>query len=127
MLVTKSSFIEKSDRKADIPDAADDNNESRKTIPLKQLSGMSPFTRITCKAKVLQADEVKITSENQKMQNIIISDGQSTARITIWDDDVGKLEIDKEYNFSGIMTIREAKRGKLYLSTAKTNCNILES
>ena len=127
MLVTKSSVIERSDRKFDIPDAADDTDESRKTIPLNQLSGMPPFTRITCKAKVLRADEVKNTSENQKMQNIIISDGQSTARITIWDDDVGKLETDKEYKFSGLMTIREAKNGKLYLSTAPTNCNILES
>lgn len=41
-------------------------------------------------------------------------------------DGVGKLDLHKAYKFSGIMTIREAKSGNLYLSIAKTNCNIVE-
>ena len=71
--------------------------------------------------KVLQVDE-----ESGGMQNIVISDGKATARITVWDDDVERLETDKEYKFSGVMMIRKAKSGKTCLSTAKTDCNIIE-
>lgn len=45
-MVTKNTVIEKSDKKFDIP-AADDTNESDKTISIRQLSGMSPFTGVT--------------------------------------------------------------------------------
>lgn len=95
-------------------------------MPQSQLLGMSPFPRVTCKAKVLQVNEVKNAADSGKMQNIDITDGQTTARIILWDNEVGKLERYKVYKFSGIMTIREAKSGKAYLSTAKTNCNIVE-
>ena len=47
------------------------------------LSGMQPFTRVTCEAKVLKVDEVKSGLGSGRMQNAIISDGQTVARITV--------------------------------------------
>ena len=47
VMLTESTVIEKSDRKLDIPAAADDNNESEKITLVNQLSGMPSFTKAT--------------------------------------------------------------------------------
>ena len=73
MLVTKSSVIEKSDRKFEIPDAADDTNKNEKTS-LNQLSGMPPFTKVTCEVKILQVDDVTETVNGKKLQNVLVAD-----------------------------------------------------
>ena len=31
------------------------------------------------------------------MQNVKITDGQTTARVTLWEDEVGKLKINNTY------------------------------
>ena len=66
-MVTKNTVIEKLDKKFDIPAA--DTNESDKTISIRQLSGMSPFTGVTCEAKVLRVNEATETANgnNYKM------------------------------------------------------------
>ena len=44
-MLTENTVIEKSDRKFDIPTAADDNNESEEVTLLNQLSSMPSFTK----------------------------------------------------------------------------------
>lgn len=117
MLVTKTTTVEKSDKKYNISE--DDGGE--KVIPLKGLSGIPPFTRVTCEAKV-----VKVENVSEKMQNVMITDGQTTVRVTLWEKEVGKLKIHNTYRFVNIMMIREDNRKRLYLSTAKDNCKIID-
>lgn len=57
-MVTKNTLVEKSDKKFNIP-------VENEKVSLNQLSGMPPFTRITCEAKVFQVDEVIETANGK--------------------------------------------------------------
>ena len=85
---------------------------------------MPPFTKVTCQAKVLEVGKIQTTSEGAKIQNITISDG-TTARITLWENEVETLKINNVYRFIGVMIIRVDKKKKTYLSTTNTNCSII--
>ena len=98
MLVTKNTVVSKSDRKYDIPAATDDASESEKITPLNQLSGIPPFSRVTCKAKVLRVDEVTETSNGKKLQNVLVADSTGMVRVTLWESDVNRLEAHKSYD-----------------------------
>ena len=124
MLATKSTTVEKSNRKYDILEAY--ASKAEEVVPLNQLSDMPPFARVTCKAKVVDVDKIIHTTDRMKMQNALITDGQACARVTIWEKETGSIQVNKTYLFSGIMMIREAKEKKFYLSTAQNNCNIVE-
>jgi len=104
----------------------DDVNANEKVTLMNQLSGMPSFTRVTCEAKVVQVDKIRHTSGGTKMQNATISDGEGIARNTIWESEVGMLEVNKTYKVSRIMMIREDRSKQLYFSMAKTNCSIDE-
>ena len=122
MLVTKNTTVEKSHRKYDIP--ADSTGRSEKVTPLNELSSIPPFSRVTCEAKVIRIYDA---IESKKMQNIEINDGQATARITVWEDEIGKIILNKRYIFYRIMMIRAKKQqDRVYLSTAEENCKIVE-
>lgn len=113
MLVTKTTTVEKSDKKYNISE--DDGGE--KVIPLKGLSGIPPFTRVTCEAKVVQVEEPTETANGKTLQNVMIADSSGMAKVTLWESDVHKLEADKSYRFSKMM-LREF-RGQTQLSSTK--------
>ena len=88
---------------------------------------MPPFTKLSCQGKVLEVGEMQMTSEGEKIQNITITDGTcTTVRITLWENEVETLKINKTYRFIGVMIIRVDKKKKIYLSTTNINCSIME-
>lgn len=123
MLVTKSSIIEKSDRKFEIPDAADDTNKNEKTS-LNQLSGMPPFTKVTCEVKILRVDDVTETVNGKKLQNVLVADSTGMAKVTLWENDVNRLKVLKSYRLTK-MLVREF-RGQVQLSATKEDTQMVE-
>jgi len=119
VLVTKNTSIEKLDRTYKIP--MDDVNA---TTPLNQLSGMPPFTRVTCEAKVVRLDEPTETASGKILQNVLVADSSGMARVIIWENDINKLEINKSYQFNKMM-LREF-RGQVQLSIAKDESKMIE-
>ena len=61
--------------------------------------------------------------ESKKMQNIEINDGHAIARVTVWEDETGKIILNTRHIFYRIM-IRA--KNQVYLCTAEDNCKIVE-
>ena len=83
---------------------------------------MSPFTKVTCQAKVLQLEEPTETATGKILQNVLIADSSGTAKLTLWEADINKLEVNKSYEL-GKMVLREF-RGQIQLSCGKDESTI---
>jgi len=65
---------------------------------------------------VFQVDDSITTSTGKRMQNVVIGDGHGLAKVTLWEEDIGKLSMSKSYCLEN-MVIKEY-RGEAYLSIA---------
>ena len=74
--------------------------------------------------KALRVDDPIQVTGGKKKQDIIVGDSTGTARLTLWENEIGSIKEDNSYKLNG-MTVREY-RGIRFLSTSKDNSHILE-
>lgn len=84
-------------------------------ITLKELPTLVEYLRVVCEVKVLSVDEN--TTGGIWKQDIAVSDSTGTARLTLWEPEINKMELQKSYKLSGIMV--KEYQDKKYLSTPK--------
>lgn len=60
----------------------------------------------------------------KKKQDLVIADSSGSARLTVWEEVIGKVVKGKSYRFIGMM-VREFK-GRKFLSTSKTDSKVEE-
>lgn len=90
-----------------------------KVIKLDEVKDLVAFQRATCDVKVVDVVGVKEVTGGKRMQEVLICDCSGTVRLTLWENDIGKMEEDR---VKGLM-VREF-RSKKFLSTSKDNCDI---
>ena len=56
---------------------------AEKIMLLEELSGVPPFTKPTCEAKVLRVDNAIEIANGEKLQHVWVADSSGMARITI--------------------------------------------
>lgn len=59
-------------------------------------------------------------------QDVIVGDSTKSGRVTVWEEEIGKLELGKSYKMEGMM-VRSFGRGnnkEMYLSTGKKGSQI---
>ena len=95
---------------------------SGKMNKLEEVQGLVPFQRVSCEVKVVNVDAVMEVSGGKKKQDVLVRDCTGTARVTVWESEIGKLEEDGSYRLTGMM-VREFK-WKKFLSTSKDESGI---
>ena len=61
------------------------------------LESKDVYDKVSVRVKVLQLLDTVTTPIGKKIQEIIISDGTATSKVTFWENYVGRLEIGKSY------------------------------
>ena len=114
LLVGQNSHVAKSDKTFKIPE--DLPRKSSKQITIDNLQGMARFQRVTLKVKAVKVDDAGQVSGGKMKQDITVCDATGSARLTIWADEIRKIEQGKSYLLSG-MVVKEF-RGRKSLSTS---------
>ena len=55
-------------------------------------------------------------------QDYIVGDSTGTAALTLWEDNIGQIDVGMSYRLSGVIV--RSFNGKNYLSVPKDNCEI---
>ena len=120
ILLSKHTEVEKSAKVFDVDSAC--VKAGGKVIMLKQLEQLVAFQRVTVEVKALHVEEVMEVSGGKKKQDVTVGDSSGTARLTVWESEVGKVAEGDSYRLSGVV-VREF-RGKKFISTSKENSTI---
>jgi hypothetical protein len=84
---------------------------------LSDLDKRANYDQVTVKAKVIRVELPAQVSSNLRKQDVIIADSSATTRLTLWQDAIGQLCVDKSHLFSNF-TVRTFRSEK-YLSFPK--------
>ncbi len=84
---------------------------------LKELGDLVQFQRITVSVKAIRIQEPTEVAGGKKRQDILVGNSTATARLTIWEKEIGNMEEGKSYRVCG-RVVREYRGTKL-LSTSK--------
>ena len=79
-----------------------------------------PMTLVNIKAKVIDVGETQLVSQKQlKMVETIISDGQTTASLILWENDVTAVHKGKAFSFEQVR-VRDRDNRKIFNTTKST-------
>ena len=120
VLLTKDTYPMNSEKVFDISEGA--TKKVGKKIVLSDLEDIAPFQRVTLVAKAIRGDQIEEVPGGKKKQDFVIGDGTGTARFTVWESEIGKVEVGESYSLNDIM-VREF-RGRKFLSTSKDKSGI---
>ncbi len=120
--VGKCTGVEKSEKSFDVTGLAD--MKFGKTVELSELGNLDQFQRVTVAVKAIRVDKAIEVTGGKKKQDVVVGDGSGTARATIWEDEIGKIEEGKSYRLCG-MLVREYLRTR-FLSTSREKSRIEE-
>ena len=70
-------------------------------MSLNELERIEDGTKVTVKATIVSLAPVRAVSTG-KVQDVIISDPSGTVNLSVWEDNVNKLEVGKTYKFSSV-------------------------
>ena len=93
-----------------------------RNVVLSEVKDIPVFQRVNVVAKALRMEEITEVPGGKRKQDVIVADSTGTIRFTVWEVEIGKIEVGKSYELSGIM-VREFP-GKKFLSTSKEKSNI---
>ena len=93
-------------------------------IMLSDLNSRNDYDRVTIKAKVIKIDDPVKVSPTLHRQNITVADASAPAKLTLWENSIGTLTLDKSYKFCkfAVHTFRSEK----YLSEPKEGASVEE-
>ena len=118
ILVNKRTEIAESEK---VFKVEGETNAGKKSC-LKELLGLSLFQRVTIEVKVVRVEKALEVNGGKKKQDILVGDETGTVRVTVWEEEIGKVKQDDSYRMSGMM-VREF-RGCRFLSTSKEGSRI---
>ena len=101
MLKSRSS-IRESPKKIDVSTLMVDDEKSKNEITLEQLPEITLFQKVTVMVKIIKVNNTVHLAEKVK-QDIIIADKTATARVTLWENNVGAFEEGRSYLLKGFV------------------------
>ena len=116
IVINRSTKIKKSTREFD-------NIVQVKTreIAVKELPDLPDFQKVSVTIKVMQVNEKTKIKEGLYKQDVIIADVTAYCRLTLWQEDIGKMEVNKSYNLKDVM-VKSYNKSK-YLTSKIQHCN----
>ena len=92
---------------------------SEKWLSLKEAIELcDPMTLVNIKAKVIDVGETQLISQKElKMAETIISDGETTSTLVLWEKDVTAVQKEKAFNFQQVRV--RVRDGKNFFNTTK--------
>ena len=121
VLLTQSTIILTSPRRQDnilpLPHPL-----SSDTITLEQLPDIQNYQHVSVMIKVLRISEKQEVKAELEKQDITISDATGTARLTLWQENIGKLDVDDSYEIKDLIV--NSYNGTKYLTSPKSGCTI---
>ena len=91
-------------------------------VSLDQLQDKTNYQRITVLVKILDQKEVMEIHPGLSKQDCIVGDSTGTTTLTLWEDNIGQIDVGMSYRLSGVIV--RSFNGKNYLSVPKDNCEI---
>ena len=82
-------------------------------LSLKEATELcDPMTLLNIKAKVIDVGETQLISQKElKMAETIISDGETTSTLILWEKDVTAVQKEKAFNFQQVrVRVRDEKK-----------------
>ena len=97
------------------------DSSSDSWITLKEaLERCEPMQLANIKAKVIDVSETQLVSQKQlKMAHCVISDGEATAKLVLWENDVNAVQRGKGFNFEQLR-VRMEDNTKVLNTTRNT-------
>ena len=74
---------------------------------LKELPGLVSFQRVAVEVKALRVED-PLKVKGGKKHDIIVADNSATARVKVWEEEIGRVEEEESYKMTG-MVVREFK------------------
>lgn len=88
------------------------------TILLNQMHEFSDYQRVTMNVKVMKVHEPSKLSGGKTKQDIIVADSTGKATVTLWEDNIGRLQENISYKLNKLEV--RSYQGKQYLSFPST-------
>ena len=93
-----------------------------KCIPLSELPSKKEYDRVTVKVKVIDVHDPEKVGKNKRKQDVSISDATGVATLTLWEDDINKVELEESYQMNRLCV--RSYRGKKQLSLPQNGAKI---
>jgi len=93
-----------------------------KTVKVGSIEELPLYKRYDVNVKVVSSSEEEIVSNGLKKQDLVVGDDSGSIRLTLWESEIGKMEVGCSYKLSDVM-VREF-RGQKFLSTSKKGTTI---
>lgn len=91
-------------------------------ITLDQLQELQVYQRVTVKVKVVSEKDAVEVKKGLKKQDVVIGDGSGSAKLTLWEQDIGSLKERKSYKLSGMIV--KMYNDRKYLSKPKEDAEV---
>ena len=72
-------------------------------ITLDQLDTLDEYDKVSVEAKVIQVSDPVTVSTGKQKQEITIADAISAATLTLWESDIGKLQLCDSYHLNKVI------------------------
>ena len=103
IIVGDRTDISKSALTFEVNSISDVAEPESKAINLGELQNQPPYQKIVTSAKILEIDEVVTLEDGRKVQNALMSDATGRAKISLWQDSIGQVDLNKSYKFSNLI------------------------
>ena len=128
VLVKNQTVVKPSSTQFDVEVSGSSVGARKEVVKLDEVGGMQEYERVTVVVKAVRVDEPMEVSGGRRKQDVMVSDGEKTMRVTMWEDDIGKLVEGLSYKLAGMMVRSFGPAGKkeTYLSTGKQGSTVDE-
>ena len=93
-------------------------------LSLDELDGKMSFAKVSLNAKAIGVSDPVTVSGGLRKQDVTISDSKSSARMTLWEKDIGRMVMGNSYRLTNII-VRSYQQVK-YLSMPKEGATIVQ-
>ena len=121
VILKSASRVESSPKKFE---GVDISAVGKSEITLDELYNKNTFDRISVDAKAVRVGEPVMVSGGIKKQDVTIADSKSAAKVTLWQNDIGRMLEGKSYRLSNVVV--RCYQSTKYLSMPKEGGLIIE-
>ncbi len=72
----------------------------------KKCQKKNEFTQVSIQARTIRVGELETVRTGKQKQDVVIADPTDTITVTLWEENVGRLEVGKSYHL-GNFIVRE--------------------
>ena len=98
LIVGNSTVILKSNKKFSI-DFSEETTDTLKEISLGDVQDQPPYQKMTVNAKIMEIANPFQLEDGRQIQDVVIADATGTAKLSLWENFVHSVMLDKSYKF----------------------------